>query len=56
MSLSVVIPTLDAGPGLLATLRSLRLGRVDEVVVSDGGSADGTPERAAGEGATVVRS
>lgn len=56
MSLSVVIPTLDAGPGLVATLRSLRLGRVDEVVVSDGGSADGTPERAAGEGATVVRS
>jgi rSAM/selenodomain-associated transferase 2 len=51
--LSVVIPTLDAAvhlPGALAALR----GVPDEVLVADGGSADGTRELAERLGARVV--
>lgn len=54
-ALSVVIPTLDEAarlPALLADLEAL--GDV-EVVVADGGSGDGTPERAREAGARVVR-
>ncbi|RIK92631.1 MAG: glycosyl transferase family 2 [Proteobacteria bacterium] len=40
--LSVVIPTLNAGATLAATLSSLPAGLADEVIVSDGGSIDDT--------------
>ena len=40
MTLSVVIPTLNAAATLSATLASLD--GADEVIVSDGGSIDGT--------------
>ncbi|MEZ5331262.1 MAG: TIGR04283 family arsenosugar biosynthesis glycosyltransferase [Thermoanaerobaculia bacterium] len=40
-SLSIVIPTLDEEAGLERALRSARR-QADEVVVSDGGSTDGT--------------
>lgn len=53
--LSVVIPVLNAGPGLYAALRGLA-GEVDEIVVVDGGSADGSATAAARAGAVVVRS
>ena len=55
-ALSVVIPTLDAGAGLARALDSLGPGGalVGEVVVADGGSADGTPALAAGRGALVL--
>ncbi len=54
MSLSVVIPTLNAAAVLPACIGALaRL--PGEVVVVDGGSTDGTPEMAARLGALVVQ-
>ena len=66
MLLTVVIPTLNSATALPATLTALRdeiarAGTVKglqapelEIVVSDGGSGDGTPTMAAGLGARVV--
>jgi rSAM/selenodomain-associated transferase 2 len=53
--LSVVIPTLNEGGAVAEAVRSAAAEAV-EVIVVDGGSADGTPERAAGAGASVLRS
>ncbi len=50
--LSVVIPALNAAHSLPATMASVA--EADEVVVVDGGSADGTPELAAILGARVA--
>jgi rSAM/selenodomain-associated transferase 2 len=56
--LSIIIPTLDAGRTLADTLAALEEGRrarlVAEVVVSDGGSRDGTVTIAREAGALVV--
>ena len=56
--LSVVIPTLEAAEALPATLAALAEARVAgllaEIVVADGGSVDGTLERARAAGATVI--
>jgi rSAM/selenodomain-associated transferase 2 len=52
MKLSVIIPTLDAGDGLKATLDALA--GVDDVVIVDGGSSDGTRVVAAAAGARVI--
>ena len=56
--LSIVIPTLNAGaelPGALACLmQGVEAGLVRELVVSDGGSSDGTVEMAENVGAVVV--
>lgn len=58
-SLSVVVPTLDEAeclPALLGDLRGVGATHVElEVVVADGGSADGTPGIARALGARVVR-
>ncbi len=56
--LSVVIPTLNAAAGLAETIGALGLGSgpVDEVVVADGGSSDGTPDLARRLGAIVAGS
>lgn len=54
-SLSVVIPTLNEAstlPHLLGDLASLS--SLDRIIVSDGGSSDGTRELARARGATVV--
>jgi rSAM/selenodomain-associated transferase 2 len=51
--LSAVIPTLNAAARLPGTLAALREG-VDEIVICDGGSGDGTMELAAALGARVV--
>ncbi|MFO0753895.1 MAG: glycosyltransferase [Thermodesulfovibrionales bacterium] len=52
---SVVIPTLNAGPSLRPLLESLRRQTVPlEIVVVDSSSDDGTPEVAATSGAKVV--
>jgi rSAM/selenodomain-associated transferase 2 len=53
MRLAIVIPTLDEEPSLRRTL-ALALAAADEVVVSDGGSADRTLEIARALGARVV--
>lgn len=50
--LSIVIPTLDAAPTLPGTLAALRTEA--EIVVSDGGSVDGTTEIARRLGARVI--
>jgi rSAM/selenodomain-associated transferase 2 len=56
--LSVVIPTLDAaaelGPCLAALFEGLEAGLVRELIVSDGGSGDGTLALAEEAGAVVV--
>lgn len=55
MRTAIVIPTLDEAPSLAACLAAARDGS-DEIVVADGGSADGTRELAASLGARVVTS
>lgn len=56
--ISAVVPTLNAMPGLGATLASLAPalghGLVAEIIVSDGGSSDLTAETARAAGALVV--
>ena len=53
MRLAIVIPTLDEEPSLRRTL-PLALAAADEVVVSDGGSTDGTLEVARSLGVRTV--
>lgn len=55
-SLSIVIPTLDAGELLPACLRALATGGdlLGEVIVADGGSRDGTLAAAVAGGARVI--
>ena len=56
--LSIVIPTLNAageiGPCLGALAEALTEGLIREVILSDGGSTDGTPQLAEGWGAEVI--
>ena len=54
ISLSVIIPTLNASRFLPATLAAIGAG--GEIVVVDGGSTDNTIELATAHGARVVRS
>ncbi len=55
MNLSVIIPALNEAAGLPETLGRLRLDpKISEIVVSDGGSSDGTTRIAAESGAVVV--
>lgn len=55
MQLTVVIPALDEGDQITGAVASA--GAVGcEIIVVDGGSRDGTPERAAAAGARVVAS
>jgi hypothetical protein len=51
---AAVIPAFDEVDALPALLRELPAGVVDEVVVVDGGSRDGTPDAARAQGARVV--
>jgi rSAM/selenodomain-associated transferase 2 len=44
VTLSVIVPTLDEAARLAVRLRELAARRVDDVVVADGGSRDGTVE------------
>ena len=50
---SALIPTLNAAATLPATLAALR-GSVAEIIISDGGSTDGTPDIAREHGALVI--
>jgi rSAM/selenodomain-associated transferase 2 len=51
--LSVVIPTLDEAERITESVSSA-VGGADEVLVVDGGSRDGTPDRAEAAGARVI--
>lgn len=53
LPVSALIPTLNAATSLPATLIALR-GSVAEIIIADGGSADGTPEIAQEHGARVI--
>jgi rSAM/selenodomain-associated transferase 2 len=53
LSVSALIPTLNAAASLGATLMALR-GEVAEIIIADGGSTDGTPDIAREYGALVV--
>lgn len=56
VSLSVIIPALNAGESLAFTLRALQgAPQVGEVIVADGGSEDATVQVAEAHGARVVR-
>lgn len=53
--LSVIIPTLNEAAHIDAVLGDVLQGEALEVIVSDGGSSDGTPLRAAGWGVRICR-
>jgi len=56
-ALSIVIPALNAGADLADTIGSLMSqtsSLTTELIVVDGGSSDGTPDLAAGLGASVI--
>ena len=56
MSVSVILPTLDAAGGIVALLAALK-GQTrppDEILVVDSGSTDGTAELASEHGARVI--
>ena len=54
--ISVILPTLNEAAHLAATLECVHTGSPAEVIVVDGGSADGTPDLARRAGAKVISS
>lgn len=56
MSVSVIVPTLDAADGIAALLVALKkqTRSPEEILVVDSGSQDGTPELARAHGARVI--
>jgi rSAM/selenodomain-associated transferase 2/rSAM/selenodomain-associated transferase 1 len=54
-AISVIVPVLNEGAHIRATLASARRGRDVEVIVVDGGSRDGTVALARRAGAPVIR-
>lgn len=58
--ISIIIPTFNEAATIRGTLDALwkndAQGLVEQILVSDGGSADGTPEAARACGATVINS
>jgi len=52
--ISAIVPTLDEAARIGGQIRLLQRIGVDEIVVVDGGSEDGTPEHAEAAGACVV--
>jgi glycosyltransferase involved in cell wall biosynthesis len=53
-AVAVVIPTFNEAESIAAVVAELPRHVVDRVIVADGGSTDGTQERARGAGAEVV--
>ena len=54
MRVSVVIPALNEAEPIGDVVRAIPLGAIDEVLVVDNGSTDGTAERARAAGARVI--
>lgn len=53
---AVIIPALNEGENITATIASAQKGGPREIIVVDGGSSDDTAQRAQETGATVIRS
>jgi glycosyltransferase involved in cell wall biosynthesis len=51
---AVIIPTYNEAESIAAVVTELPRDAVDRVIIADGGSADGTPERARAAGADVI--
>ncbi len=51
---AVVIPTFNEAQSIAAVVAELPRSIVDQIIIADGGSSDGTPERARAAGAEVV--
>jgi glycosyltransferase involved in cell wall biosynthesis len=51
---AVVIPTLNEAESIAAVISALPRYLVDQIIVADGGSTDGTPQIARGAGAEVI--
>ena len=51
---AVVIPTLNEAESIGAVIAALPRHLVDQIIVADGGSTDGTPQIACGAGAEVI--
>lgn len=54
MKISVIIPTLNEAPAIAEVIDAVPRDRVEEVIVVDNGSTDGTAEKAAAAGARVI--
>jgi glycosyltransferase involved in cell wall biosynthesis len=53
-SVAVIIPTFNEAESIAAVIAEMPHGVVDRVIVADGGSSDGTPQRARDAGAEVI--
>ncbi|MGC2121734.1 MAG: glycosyltransferase, partial [Xanthobacteraceae bacterium] len=51
---AVIIPTFNEAESIAAVVAELPRDIVNRVIVADGGSSDGTPERARDAGAEVI--
>lgn len=54
MNVSIVIPALNEAENIQKTILHARSAGVTDIIVSDGGSDDGTPELAAAAGSQIV--
>ena len=54
MKISVVIPTYNEAPAIAAVIAAVPQDRIQEIIVVDNGSTDGTAEQAAAAGGRVI--
>ena len=54
MKISVVIPTYNEAPAIAEVIAAVPQNKIQEIIVVDNGSTDGTAEKAAAAGARVI--
>jgi glycosyltransferase involved in cell wall biosynthesis len=54
MNISVVIPTYNEAPAIAEVIAAVPQNKIQEIIVVDNGSTDGTAEKAAAAGARVI--
>ncbi|MGW8303461.1 MAG: glycosyltransferase family 2 protein [Desulfobacterales bacterium] len=54
MKISVVIPTYNEAPAIAEVIAAVPQNKIEEIIVVDNGSTDGTAEKAAAAGARVI--